>query len=153
MEQVDRPKFSQTFVSSLYPTSYIVCVIDNLEEAQRAVQALSQASYQESVVRLMDAQAALTKIQELERKRTVLQRLFASPQDVTDEASIETYRAEAKQGHQILYVRADAPSMRSHSTKEVREILNILEAHQAHTVKFFGNWAVEDLPLRRMERH
>lgn len=153
MAQAYHPKFPQTLVGSLYPTNYIVCVIDDLEEAQKAVQAFREANYEESVVRLMDSQAALAKIQELEQRKNIFQRFLSSFQGATDETGAEVYRYEAKQGHHILYVRACATSMRTCSTKEIGEIRDILEAHHAHTVKFFGTWAVEDIPPRNAPKH
>ena len=147
MAQAYNPKFPQTLVGSLYPTNYIVCVIDDLEEAQKAVEAFRGANYEDSVVRLMDSQAALAKIQELEQRKNVFQRFFSSFQGATDETGAEVYRYEAKQGHHILYVRACASSIRTCSTREISEIRSILEKHHARAVKFFGTWAVEDIPL------
>lgn len=153
MTQAYHPKFPQTLVGSLYPTNYIVAVVDDLAEARRAVQAFRDAGYEENTVRLMNAQETLTKIQELEAKKNALQRFFSSFQGATDETGAEVYRFEAKLGHHILYVRACASSIRTCSTREIGQIRSILKAHGAHTVKFFGTWAVEDIPLQGVPGH
>lgn len=153
MTQAYHPKFPQTLIGSLYPTNYIVAVIDDLEEAKRAVQAFRDAGYEENTVRLMDAQETLAKIQDLEAKKNAFQRFFSSFQGATDETGAEVYRFEAKLGHHILYVRACASSIRTCSTDEIGQIRSILKAHHAHTVKFFGTWAVEDIPLRSVPEH
>lgn len=147
MTQAYDPKFPQALIGSLYPTNYIVAVFDDLQEAKQAARAFYTAGYEEKTVRVMDAQETLTKIQELDARKNPFQRFFSSFQGATDETGAEVYRFEATLGHHLLYVRACASSIRTCSTREIGQIRAILRAYHAHTVKFFGTWAVEDIPL------
>ncbi len=147
MTQAYNPKFPQTPGGSLYPTNYIVCVFDNLADGRQALQAFRDAGYEADTVRLMDASETIAKVSELEKRKNPFQRFFSSFQGATDETGAEIYLLEAKEGHHILYVRACATSMRTCRTDEISEIRAILKAHKARTVKFFGTWAVEDIPL------
>jgi hypothetical protein len=147
MTQAYHPKFPQTLVGSLYPTNYIVAVFDDLEDAKQAVRAFHDRGYEENTVRVMDAQETLARIEQLDAQKNPFQRFFSSFQGATDETGADVYRFEATQGHHILYVRACASSIRTCSTREIGQIRAILKAHRAHTVKFFGTWAVEDIAL------
>lgn len=147
MTQAYNPKFPQTPSGSLYPTNYIVCVFDKLEDGQQALQAFHDAGYEEDTVRLMGADETVAKVSELEKRKNPFQRFFSSFQGATDETGAEIYLLEAKEGHHILYVRACATSMRTCNTDEISGIRAILKDHHARIVKFFGTWAVEDIPL------
>jgi hypothetical protein len=153
MTQAHHPKFPQTAVGSLYPTNYVVGVIDDLEEGRRAVQAFAEAGYDSSTVRLMDAQEALDKHRELEHRKNRFQRFFSGLQDATDETGAYVYRFEAREGHHILYVRACSSQLRVCSTSEVDQIRELMEQFHAHTIKFFSFWWVEDIPPRKEVRH
>jgi len=146
MNQADNPKFPQTIVGSLYPTNYVVAVIDNLEEAQLAEQAFRERGYAIGASRLMSSQEALAKISELEQKKNSLQRFLSSFQAATDETGADIYQFEAKLGHHIFYVRAL-------SQREIDQIRDLLADYHAHTLKFFGLWSVMDIPPRQVVRH
>src|SRR4029077_9829958 len=139
------PKFPQTPVGSLYPINYVVGVIDDLQEAQRAEQAFQAAGYDANTTRLMTSEEAVAKVQELERRRNPFQRFFSSFQAATDETGADVYHFEARQGHHILYVRACSNYVRACSLKEVEQICMLMERFHTHTVKFFGFWSVEDI--------
>jgi len=153
MAQAYHPQFPHTPIGSLYPTNYVVCVIDNLQEAQQAAQAFNAAGYDASTTRLMESQEALTKIQELESRKNRFQRFFSSFQAITDETGADVYRSEARQGHHILFVRACASAIRTCSLDEIQQISKLMEQFHAHAIKFFGFWAVEDLPPESKPQH
>lgn len=153
MAQAYNPKFPQTMVGSLYPTNYIVCVIDDLQEAMQAVEAFQTAGFDTSTIHLMKASETLEKIQELGQRKRAFQRLFSSFQDANDETGTEVYHLAAKEGHHILYIRACAPSVRTSSIREIGLIREILGRYQAHTIKFFGTWSVEDIPPLCPQKH
>src|SRR5437899_5450127 len=113
MTQAFHPKFPQTATGSLYPINYVVCVMDNLDEARQAVQAFMDAGYDANTVRLMDSQEALAKLDELDRQKNAFQRFVSSFQDATDDTGIDVFRFEAKQGHHLLFVRACGASLRA----------------------------------------
>ena len=146
MTQAYSPKFPQTAVGSLYPTNYVVGVIDDLEDAQQASQAFIDTGYSINETRLMESQEALEKIQELENGKNRFQRFFSSFQAATDETGADVYHFEAKLGHHILYVRA-------FSQNDIAKICELMEHFNAHTMKFFGVWSVADLPPRKIQQH
>lgn len=51
----------------------------------------------------------------------------------------EMYLHEAEQGHAIL-------SVRLHSSEQVNHVRDILVNSHAHQIKYFGRWAIADLP-------
>lgn len=146
MTQADNPKFPQSLSGALYPTNYIVGVIDDLEEAQLASQALRDAGYSINAARLMESHEALEKIQELQIKKNRFQRFFSSFQTATDETGADVYHFEAMQGHHLLYVHA-------HTQSEIERVRDLMEQYHAHTIKFFGLWSVEDIPPRNIQKH
>lgn len=151
MVQAYHPKFPQTATGSLYPTNYVVGVIDDLQEARQAVQAFKDAGYDSNTVRLMNSQEALDKIRELEQRKNGFQRFLSSFQDATDDTGTDVFRFEAKEGHHLLYVRACAYSLRTCSTEEITQIRDIMSRYHAHAIKFFGLWWVEDIPPVKAE--
>lgn len=145
MTQAYHPKFPQTVTGSMYPVNYVVCVIDDLDQAQQALQAFKDAGYDANTVRLMTSQEALDKIQELEHQKNVFQRFISSFQDATDDTGIDIFRFEARQGNHILFVRACGASLRACAPEEIRQIRDILSRYNARTIKFFSPWWVEDV--------
>jgi hypothetical protein len=120
-------------------------VIDNLDEAQQALQAFTNAGYDVNTVRLMTSQEALDKLHELERQKNFFQRFVSSFQDATDDTGIDVFTFEAKQGSNLLFVRACGASLRACSTAEIKQIRDILSRYHARTIKFFSPWWVEDV--------
>ncbi|HLI69434.1 MAG TPA: hypothetical protein VKV19_06705 [Ktedonobacteraceae bacterium] len=153
MTQAYYPKYPQAMIGSLYPTNYIVCVINDLQEAMQAVEAFQAAGFDASTVRLMKASELLEKIQELEQRKSAFQRFFSSFQDINNETGMEVYQLEAKQGHHILYIRTCAPSVCTSPSREIGRIREILGRYRAHTIKFFGTWSVEDIPPLHLQKH
>jgi hypothetical protein len=145
MTQAYHPKFPQTVTGSLYPINYVVSVIDNLDEAQQALQAFTNAGYDVNTVRLMTSQEALDKLHELELQKNFFQRFVSSFQDATDDTGIDVFTFEAKQGNNLLFVRACGASLRACSTAEIKQIRDILSRYHARTIKFFSPWWVEDV--------
>ena len=76
MTQAHDPKFPQTPSGALYPTHYVVGVIDNLQEARQAVRAFKDAGYDADEIRLMEGQEVLDKAQELDENKNWLQRVL-----------------------------------------------------------------------------
>lgn len=151
--QADSPKFPQTRVGSLYPTNYVVCAFDNLEEAKQALQACHEAGFDSSTARLMESHEALEKEHELQHSKNRLQRFFSSFQNATDETGADVYSFEARLGHHLLFVRACSAYIRTCSTQEIDQIRDIMERFHGHTIKFFSQWWVEDIPPRKKVGH
>lgn len=153
MAHAYHPRFPQTPIGSLYPINYVVGVIDNLQEAQQAAQAFNDSGYDVNTTRLMESPEAIAKLQELEERKNRFQRFFSSFQAATDETGVDIYRFEARQGHHILFVRACTFNIRACSLNEIQQISDLMERFHAHAIKFFGFWAVEDLPAKGQTRH
>jgi hypothetical protein len=149
MTQAYHPKFPQTVTGSIYPVNYVVSVIDDLNQATKALQAFKEAGYDANTVRLMTSQEALEKIQELEQQKNFFQRFVSSFQDATDDTGIDIFRFEAREGHHILFVRACGASLRACAPQEIQQIRDILGRYNARTIKFFSPWWVEDVPPAR----
>lgn len=149
MTQAYHPKFPQTASGSLYPINYVVSVIDNLDEARQALQAFKDAGYDADTVRLMSSQEALEKLEELEQQKNFFQRFLSSFQDATDDTGIDVFTVEAKQGNNLLFVRACGASVRACAPEEIAQIRDILGRYHARIIKFFSPWWVEDvLPIK-----
>lgn len=140
--QAHDERFPQSPGGSLYPTHYVVGVIDDLREAEQAEQAFKDAGYDAGGIRLFEGQEAVEKAQKLEEQKNWLQQFLSSFQDTTDETGVSIYRKEAHRGHNILNVRAD-------SRQEVESIRDLMTQFHAHALKYFGPWSVEDLPPRQ----
>lgn len=146
MTQAHDPKFPQSASGSLYPKNYVVGVIDDLQEAQRAKQAFQNAGYTADEIRLMESGEAVQKSQELEEEKNPFQRFFSSFQTKTDETGAHIYLLEARKGGHILHVRAD-------SEDEVEKIAKLMRSYHGHTIKYFGPWSVADIPPQGTQMH
>ena len=144
--QAHDEKFPQSASGSLYPTHYVVGVIDDVREAEQAERAFKDAGYDASMLRLFKGREAVEKTQELEAQKSRWQQFLSSFQDATDETGVSVYQQEAHQGHNILNVRAD-------SRQEIENIRDLMTQFHAHAIKFFGPWSVEDLPPRDTRKH
>jgi hypothetical protein len=139
MTQAHDPKFPQSTSGSWYPKNYVVGVIDDFQEAQQAQKAFQAAGHPAEELRLMSSEEATHKVEKLEEEKNPFQRFFSFFQGVTDETGAHVYEREARQGNHILYVRAE-------NEEESKSIAALMQRYHAHTVKYFGPWAVADLP-------
>lgn len=144
MTQAHDPKFPQSPSGALYPKNYVVGVIDNLQEAQQARQAFKDTGYDADEIRLMESGEAVQKIEQINEEKNWLQRILSSFQDTSDETGAHIYEIAARQGKQILHVRAD-------SAEDVDKISALMKRYHAHTIKFFGTWSVADIPPERIQ--
>lgn len=135
--------FLGTLLGDWHTEQYIAAVIDDLNQAERARQALEQAGWKPEDVRLIRGKPAVEKIETIEEHRSLPERLGAAVRGTTSEEGpiSEAYEAEAEQGHQILAASAADP-------EQVEQARQILARHQAHDVEYFGSWAITDLPAR-----
>jgi hypothetical protein len=143
MTQAHDPTFPQSTSGSWYPKKYVVGVIDTLREAEQAQQAFQQAGYTAEELRLMESAEVVQTHKEMEDRKNTLQHFLSSFQGNTDETGAQIYLFEAKQGHHILYVRAS-------SDPEVDAIAALMQQYHAHTIKYFGQWSVADIPPRTL---
>lgn len=134
-------QFLGTLVAEWHTEHYLAAVIDDLAEAEQAVQDLEQAGWKPEDVRLFRGKPAVQKIDKIEEHHTLPERLAAAVRSMSSEEGpiSESYEAEAEQGHQILAVYAPGH-------EQVERARQILARHQAHALEYFGSWVITDLP-------
>lgn len=122
------------------PADWVIGVIDDRAEAERAVQAARDAGFPEEELLPFHAEQALDQAHTRSSARNPLTKLFAAvARNVTDPGVAEKeYIEEARQGHSIVNIRARSP-------ERVARARAILDAHYAHHIKHFGQWTITDL--------
>lgn len=140
MTQSNDSSFPKTSHGTMYPKNYVVGVIDDLQEAQQAEQAFKAAGYPSEENRLLTSDEEIHKAQEIEGHKNRLQRFFSSFN--SSEAEAQMYQQEAQKGRHVLYVHAK-------SQDDVDKIGDLMRQHGARMIKFFGSWAVTDIPSSR----
>jgi hypothetical protein len=131
--------FQQVGSTLSFPGKHVVGVLDSLQEAEQAVQALVDAGYHVEDMALIPSQDFPSALQEHLRKEGRFWQMMHQLQVTTDEGSLgELLEAWTRQGSAIisLYV-----SQREH----IDEVSALLFNHGARLIKYVGNWWVEDL--------
>ncbi len=135
--------FPYTSLGVPYPKHYVVGVIDDLQEAERAVQALLQVGFTATDIRLRTGQEVLEVRREHdEQKPKLLTRIVETINDASSDDELnetDVYAEEASEGHNILNVYA-------RTSDQITSAQNVLAAHYAHTIKYFGDWTITELP-------
>jgi hypothetical protein len=132
----------QTFPTAPFPRKYVHSVIDDLQQAEQAVQALQAAGHDGSRIHLLAGQEFVAvvehRIQQQSRLSDWLFRFFASTDDGFPG---DVYMHEAQRGHFILVVHL----MRAEQMEQVRDLL---ASYYAHHIKYIGTWAVTILSVQ-----
>lgn len=120
--------------------NWVVSIIDDPEEADRAATALRTAGIPDDDVMVLHGQQALDVAQAKEdAKNPISKVLSAWGRASTDPGtSEEEYLEAARQGHSLVNVRAESP-------EDVRRAREVLLAHHGRHVKHFGKWVSTDL--------
>ena len=130
----------QTFPMAPFPRKYVHCVIDDLQQAEQAVQALQDAGCEAREIRLFASQefvaAVKHRLQQNSRFSEMLFRFFASTDDGFPG---DVYMHEAQLGHLILFVHLKG-------SVQVKQMSDLLTLYSAHYIKYIGTWTVTDLP-------
>ena len=137
-------QFPVTPSGGMYPKDYVVAVFDDLQDAEKAVQALRKAGFGVEDIRLLRGQelvARFQNVENVEKKQNPLSRLTGAFQGAEEGADTAAYLEEARKGHSILNVYAG-------NTERAEQISNILTRYRAHLIKYYGNWTITDLPTR-----
>lgn len=129
--------FPLTQPGAVYPKHYIMAVIDEVKEAEDAVQALSHAGIPEEDIRLFESHEVLEHAEHTEQTRSLGSRIADVFQSVTsdEDTHVLFYVEEALRGHAILNVYAP-------TDEQAERIKDILVAHHARAIKYFGRWAI-----------
>lgn len=140
--------FLGTLLGAWHKENYLAAVIDDLRQAEQAVEALRQAGWSAEEIRLFHGQDVAQHIATIEQRRSLPTKIAAAVRGATsEEGSVsEHYEAEAAQGHQLLAVYAESP-------EQVEQARRILAVHQAHAIEYFGSWAITDLPQHNTPQH
>ncbi|HET8840460.1 MAG TPA: universal stress protein [Ktedonobacteraceae bacterium] len=123
--------------AAVYPKHYLMAVIDEGKEAEEAVQSLHHAGIPPEDIRLFESHEVLEYAAHTQRTRSLGSRLADVLQAVTsdEDAHVLIYVEEALRGHALLNVYAPKP-------EQVERVKDILAAHHARTIKYFGRWAI-----------
>jgi hypothetical protein len=133
--------FQQADPLTAYPLHRVVGVINSLQEAKQAVHALQDAGFSGEDIHLIQSQDFIAGVQEWKQQRSPLVQVVEIFLASYDEGFPgETYLHEAEQGHAIRSVRLSM-------SEQVNHVRDILANYHAHQIKYFGRWAITDLPL------
>ncbi len=130
--------FTHSSLGAWDPEGCLVCVIDEPEEATRAVAALLNTGFTAEDVRLFLGEEGLA-FEGAPHWQGIPKRVFFFLINLTDDAAFEReYREEARHGRTILMVHAPQEDQ----CNQARELLN---DYHARAVKYYGPWVVRGL--------
>lgn len=122
-----------------FPTNHVIGVIDELQEAEEAVQALRDAGYPARDIVLIPSQTfidAMQKVrQETNRVTQVLHVFFNSSYEGFPG---DLYLEQARAGRQVLSVYAS-------TAERAQEIARVLSKYHMHLLRYYSLFTVTDL--------
>ncbi len=123
-----------------YPRDYIVGVIDDIDEAERAAEELRRVGFPEADVRLFPSEEVVEGLRMIDAQRNLFQRVGAAIQrEVTEEgAANKEYDDEARAGRHILTALAVEP-------EEIERARKVFVAHSARRIMHYKKWTITDL--------
>jgi len=135
--EIQEREFPLTRPGAAYPKYYLMAIIDDVKEAQDAVQALRNADIPAEDIRLFERHEILEYAEHTERTRSLRSRIADVFQAITsdEDAHVLIYVEEALRGHAILNVYAP-------TSEQAERVKDILVDHHARTIKYFGRWAI-----------
>ena len=127
-------------LAAWYPKDYVVSVVDDLDEAEQAAEALRQAGFPAADVRLFRSEEIVGALRAIAANRNVFQRIGAAIQrELTEEgAANKDYDADALAGRHILTVLAAEPD-------EIERARKVLVEHGARRIMHYKRWTITDL--------
>lgn len=141
MNMKEPAKFLATLLDDWYTADYILAVIDDLEEAGRACDALRYAGWAATDIRLFRAYDVNRQMDASQKRRSLAGRIAFAMRDVPVYESVfgEDYAQEAWRGHQIVAIYTPVPA-------QVEQVRRLLVAHHAHDIQHFGGVVITGLP-------
>lgn len=132
--------FTERLLGVTYPTDYVIAVIDDLVEAEHAVEALQQAGFEAKDITLFKNEQIVKIFQTCDAHHNPLKSIKSVIASVaSDEGDYHVfYAAEGRDGHHLLTIYAPRLVL-------VDRAYEILKLHHAHMMKFFGRWTVTTL--------
>lgn len=137
----DNP-FSPSSTGTIYPTDYMAGIIYDLEDAEKAIEALEYAGFDAKHITLFTSQQVIEKLQQSQQQQGLLRKIMGVVASVTSDTAGQyylLYEKAAQEGQHILNVYTPTPELQNQAH-------TILKAHHGHTITFFGQWAVKDFP-------
>ncbi|MBA2677918.1 MAG: hypothetical protein H0U76_05925 [Ktedonobacteraceae bacterium] len=123
------------------PTNYVIGAIDQLQEAQQAVQALQDAGYAAPDILLISSQDFIEAIKQREQQKIssfekAAHKFFIS----SDEGfPMDTYLQQVQRGAHILAVYTS-------TADQAQQIAQILNKYHAHQLNYFSRWTTTNFP-------
>ncbi|MBA3948061.1 MAG: hypothetical protein H0X37_26370 [Herpetosiphonaceae bacterium] len=122
------------------PKNHVIGVIEQLQEAEQAVQALQNAGHAAQDILLIPSQTFIEAIQQRRQQTSSFKRATHAFLVSSDDGfPAELYLEQAQRGAQVLAVYA--------STREqADQIVHALHAYHVHHLKYFSPWTTNDYP-------
>jgi hypothetical protein len=122
------------------PIYNVTAVLENISDVFAVVQSLEKSGFSEDQISVFIGQDGLAKLDLHGKEHGVLARVVRALESLTAEAEANR-EAEAalKQGRIFIAVSTDG------SNQQKANVEQILKAHDAHKLHFFGRWTIERL--------
>jgi hypothetical protein len=122
------------------PIKHVIGVIDQLQEAEQAIQSLQDAGYAAQDVHLFPSQVFVETMQQKRQQISSFGRALHVVMFSNDDGFHgDLYLHQAQRGAHILAVYASA-------REQEQEIAKLLHTYHGHHVKYIGQWTVTDYP-------
>ncbi len=122
-----------------YPRGYIVAVFDEADDVDKAVVELASHGIEGDDVTAWTGRSARRYIKNLRENLGVISQMAAKlPLSGDEKEAADLYLKLAEEGHEFITVRVA-------DEDQVGTIRALLAEHNAHTMRYYGDWAVTDL--------
>lgn len=124
----------------LYPWNDLIAVIDDYGEAERAARALLDAGIAGDAIDVLEGRYFVALHRSLRRRRGIFARMAAGVSRLfsDDAAAQQALVDEARQGHALLIVHAEAAGV-------AERVCDVLAGYHAHAVRLYRRGCIEDL--------
>lgn len=122
------------------PTYNVTAVVEHISDVFSIVQSLEKSGFSEDQISVFIGQDGLAKLDLHGEEHGVLTRVVRALESLTAEAEANrTAEAALKEGRIFIAVSTDG------SDQQKANVDQILKAHNAQKLHFFGRWTVESL--------
>ncbi|HLZ64323.1 MAG TPA: hypothetical protein VKR06_45925 [Ktedonosporobacter sp.] len=132
--------FTKVLTGMQYPTDHVVAALSERFEAARIAEELLHYGFAPQHIRLIPSEKAQNLFASYHNDHRLLKSLkeFIA-QVASDEGDYYlAYEREAQHGDDLMAIYAPRPPL-------VDRACDVLKAHHAHAMKFFGRWTVSPL--------
>ena len=127
------------FPTASFPKDHLVAIIDSMDEATQAVQALQQEGYNADALYLYSSQDFIRLFESSQQQESGFAKWLHTAQGSSDEGFAgNMYLDEAHRGNNVLAVHEP-------KEKQTQHVCDVLKKYHSHLIKYFGTWAVTDL--------